>query len=483
MKTLLTILSLGLFLPGAVCAQGGKLARDLNDAFADVYERVAPAVVVIEVRAPADAAPIRLPGGSLPQGLDFFLRGPDGRNLPPRTDQGSGFLISPDGLIVTNNHVVEGGENGRITVQLRDGRKFDGRLLGRDSRSDLAVLKIDGKDLPTVELADSDAIRVGQFAFAIGAPFDLPYTFTVGVVSATGRVNLTGSPNYEEYIQTDASINPGNSGGPLCDIEGRVIGVNTLISGINRGLGFAVPVNIVKDVAAQLIERGRVSRPWLGIGIIGLEEDEERGAMFPGVRRGVLVESIQPGTPAHRSKLLPGDVILKVDGREVALAGELQKEILSKQVGQVIELEVWRQGRTTKIPVRAGEQPDDLIRASFNVQPVPVAPQIIPLPQPDAIQPPVGGTPQAPMAGPAPRFGLVLENVGKRQGVRVLEVVEGSPAEAAGFKPGDVITEMAGRPVAGMGDFDALAKEANLGRGVMILLHRNGERTFAILKQ
>jgi len=482
MKSLHVFLVTGFLLPTGLLAQSGKLARELNDAFADVYERVAPAVVVIEVRAPRDASPVRLPGGSLPQGLDFFFRNPNGGNLPPRTDQGSGFLISKDGLIVTNNHVVEGGENGKITVQLRDGRKFDARLLGRDARSDLAVLKIDGADLPTVELADSDSIRVGQFAFAIGAPFDLPYTFTVGVVSATGRVNLTGSPNYEEFIQTDASINPGNSGGPLCDIDGRVIGVNTLISGINRGLGFAVPINIAKDVSAQIIERGRVSRPWLGIGIIGLEEDEERAALFPGVQSGVLVESIQPGTPAHRSELLPGDVILKVDGREVSLAGDLQKEILGKQVGQVLQLEVWRRGRVTKVSVRTGEQPDDLIRASFNVQPVPVPPQIFPIPSPDAVQPPADKAP-APQTGPAPRFGLVLENVGKRQGVRVVEVVEGSPAEAAGFEVGDVITEMAGRPVAGMGDFDALAGGADLGRGVMILLHRNGERTFAILKQ
>ena len=243
------------------------LAHQLNDAFAAVYEKVAPAVVIVEVKRSSDVSM-----SGLPEGLEFFFRGPDG--APLQTNQGSGFIISHDGYILTNDHVVGDSANDGITVRLKDGRKFPATLVGMDDKSDLAVIKIDAQHLPTVELGDSDAAKVGQFAFAIGAPFELPYTFTVGVISAKGRNNLTNSRSYEEYIQTDASINPGNSGGPLCDIEGRVIGVNTLIYRMNRGLGFAIPINLAREVGKQLITNGRVSRSWLGIEIVGIEENE-----------------------------------------------------------------------------------------------------------------------------------------------------------------------------------------------------------------
>ena len=210
------------------------------------------------------------------------MRGPDG--APTQTNQHSGFLITSDGYILTNDHVVGDAAREGITVRLKDGRKFPASLIGLDDKSDLAVIKIDAKDLPTVELGDSDAAKVGQFAFAIGAPFELPYTFTVGVISAKGRTNLTDSRNYEEYIQTDASINPGNSGGPLCDIDGRVVGVNTLIYRMNRGLGFAIPINLAREVGDQLISSGRVSRPWLGIEIVGIEESEALQRYFPDLR-------------------------------------------------------------------------------------------------------------------------------------------------------------------------------------------------------
>ena len=259
-------------------ATSGALVRQLNDAFASVYEKVAPAVVVIEVKRSSDAS---LSG--LPEGTGVLLRGPDG--APTQTNQGSGFLISSDGYILTNDHVVGDAARDGITVRLKDGRKFPASLIGLDDKSDLAVIKIDAKDLPTVELGDSDSAKVGQFAFAIGAPFELPYTFTVGVISAKGRTNLTDSRSYEEYIQTDASINPGNSGGPLCDIDGRVIGVNTLIYRMNRGLGFAIPINLAQQVGDQLISTGRVSRPWLGIEIVGIEESEALQRYFPDLKR------------------------------------------------------------------------------------------------------------------------------------------------------------------------------------------------------
>ncbi|GAB4164533.1 MAG: DegQ family serine endoprotease [Terrimicrobiaceae bacterium] len=446
----------------APAESGAFTARQLNDAFAAVYEKVAPAVVVLEVRSREAVAP-----AGLPRGLDFFFRGPDGRRFEQAPEQGSGFIISPDGLILTNNHVVQSGESGSITVTLHDGRKFPGQLVGRDEKSDIAVIRIDAKDLPTVELGDSDAVKVGEFAFAIGAPFDLPYTFTVGVVSAKGRTNLTNSPSYEEYIQTDASINPGNSGGPLVDLDGKVIGVNTLISGLNRGLGFAVPVNIAKNISRQLIDQGRVSRPWLGIIIVGLAENEDRKALFPDLEGGVLVEGIEPRTPAFRSQLQAGDVILRVDGHKVAYARDLQREILSKSIGQTVQLEVWRNGQTLDIPIETGEQPDQLIRASTSMQPVPAVP--IPRPNP-------------PGTNLGPSHGLELADL-ENGGVRVERVLAGSPGEVAGFRPGDIILEAAGRPIRSAEDFEELVKKNGLDRGIMVLMDRGGEMTFGILKK
>ncbi|MEX1120026.1 MAG: trypsin-like peptidase domain-containing protein [Terrimicrobiaceae bacterium] len=452
--------------PVSHAQEASTMARALNDAFSAVYEKVAPAVVVIEVQPGEAVAPVQLP-----QGLDFFFRTPDGRRMDPGPDQGSGFVFRPDGLIMTNNHVVQNGEGGKITVQLLDGRKFPAELVGRDERSDIAVLRIDAKNLPAVTLGDSDAAKVGQFAFAIGAPFDLPYTFTSGIVSAKGRTNLTGSRNYEEFIQTDASINPGNSGGPLCDIDGQVVGVNTMISGINRGLGFAVPINIAKTVAEQLITNGRVSRPWLGIGISGLEENEQRRALFPGVDSGVVVESIERNTPAYRSQLQPGDVILRVDGRKVSLARDLQREILSKTIGQTVNLEIWRGGRTVSIPIQTGEHPDGLMQASSQMRPVPVIPS------------PSTAPPTRPLREEsALPFGLAVSESPDVRGVKVEQIAPGSPAEVGGLLPGDIITELGGQPVISVRDYEDIVSAAGSDRALMVLVEREGERTFAILK-
>ena len=438
-------------------ATSGALARQLNDAFASVYERVAPAVVVIEVKRSSDVSL-----GGLPEGLEFFLRAPDGAPAP--TNQGSGFLISSDGYILTNDHVVGDAARDGITVRLKDGRKFPASLIGLDDKSDLAVIKIDAKDLPTVELGDSDAAKVGQFAFAIGAPFELAYTFTVGVISAKGRTNLTDSRNYEEYIQTDASINPGNSGGPLCDIDGRVIGVNTLIYRMNRGLGFAIPVNVAREVGDQLISSGRVSRPWLGIEIVGIEESEALQRYFPDLKRGVVVNGIAPGTPASSSDLRAGDVIVKVDNVPVSFSRDVQREILSKKIGQNVQLELWRNGKAAVVSLRTGEQPDRMTRASNRRLPAERPAQPVP---------------------PASSHGLIVEDVapgGPVGGVKVTDIAPGSAADAAGLMPGDVITEVAGKPLKGKADFDAAINGSDLTRGMMLMVDRDGQRTFAILK-
>lgn len=443
-------------------ASSGALVRQLNDSFAQVYEKIAPTVVVIEVRRSAD-----VPVNGLPEGLEFFFRRqPRDPQAPVSPDQGSGFIVSAEGHIVTNNHVVDNASEGGILVKLKDGRKFPAALVGSDPKSDIAVLKIEAADLPVAEMGDSDAVRVGNFAFAIGAPEALPYTFTVGVISAKGRNDLQPSPNYEEYIQTDASINPGNSGGPLVDIDGKVVGVNTLIAGMNRGLGFAVPIKLVKNVADQLIASGRVSRPWLGIGIRGIEESVALQNYFTDLQKGVVVDQIDVNTPAYSSELREGDVILKVDSVPVALSRDLQREILSKKVGDRVNLEVWRAGQTMTVAVTTGEQPDRLMQAA-NQRRRPSMPG------------PVPGGPSV-----APAFpGLALQDIpGASRGVTITDVAEGSAAAVAGLLPGDVVTEAGGKTIRTKADLEAVLADIDMSRGVMIFIERQGQRSFKILK-
>src|SRR2546430_6303143 len=248
-------------------AEAGKdVVHQLNNAFAKVFESVAPGVVIIETSKKSEISE------SSPLD-DLFFQGPPDESSPrpnpgtprPVQSEGSGFIVRPDGYIFTNVHVIEDAD--KIDVKLRDGREFAARLVGTDEKTDIAVIKVEAKDLPVVQLGDSDVVRVGQFAFAIGAPFKLDYTFTYGVISGKGRSKLLQSSGYSisDYLQTDASINPGNSGGPLCDIDGKGIGMNTLIHGMNRGLGFAIPINMAKDIGRGLIARRKIVRPWPGL--------------------------------------------------------------------------------------------------------------------------------------------------------------------------------------------------------------------------
>src|SRR5262249_22979371 len=261
-------------------------------------------------------------------GFDFFFKSPRGEDGTDQSEQseGSGFFVRSDGYIVTNFHVIEGAD--KIRIKTQDGRTFIGKIAGTDGRTDIAVLEVDGTGLTATRFANSDDVKVGQIVCAIGAPYKFDYSFTTGVVSAKGRNELL-SDKYEDYIQTDAAINPGNSGGPLCDLDGRVIGVNTLIHGLNRGLGFAISSNLAKQVSDQLIATGKIVRPWLGI-IIESLGDQNRAEVFKGVDKGVVVRTIQADTPASKSDLRPADVITDVDGVQVGSARELQNEVLKK---------------------------------------------------------------------------------------------------------------------------------------------------------
>ena len=456
-------------IPAAAAEQGKDVVHQLNNAFAKVFETVAPSVVIIEISKKNDSETSAFE--------DLFFQGPPDENNPrrnqrspqPSQSEGSGFIVRPDGYIFTNFHVVEAAD--KIDVKLKDGREFSGKVVGTDEKTDIAVIKIDAKDLPIVQLGDSDAVRVGQFAFAIGAPFKLDYTFTYGVVSGKGRNKLltTGGYSISDYLQTDASINPGNSGGPLCDIDGKVIGMNTLINGINRGLGFAIPSNMAKEIGDELIAGRKIMRPWLGIRIETLGDDPSIRDLFKGIDKGVVVRTIEADAPAYKSDLRPFDVITQVDANSVTTDSQLQHEILKKKIGQKVELTVWRKGQTLKVPVTTGELPNEISRASNE-----------PARPPQNREEEVG------------KFGLQVQELtkemaqrfklGVQRGVIVTDVTENSLAAQQGIEREDVITEVDGKPVTDVKTFRDALNQADPKRGVLLYLDRKGSKTFAVLK-
>src|SRR5574337_177906 len=313
--------------------------RQMEEAFVAVAEHVMPAVVNVT------ATPKREAGGEGPPEAEghFFLRA-----------AGSGVVVDPRGYILTNNHVVE--DAAEIQVQLSDQRKFSARLVGRDPKTDLAVLKIEARGpLPVAELGDSDRIRIGQWAIAIGNPFGLDRTVTLGIISATGRARL-GVSQYENFIQTDASINPGNSGGPLLNLDGKVIGINTAIVSTGQGIGFSIPINMAKEVMTQLIERGKVVRGWLGIAIQDLTDELAPGFGVPA-RNGVLVSDVMTDSPAATAGVRPGDIVVEFGGQAIREVPELQRRVAATPPGQAVPLTVIREGRRARLTVKIGEMP------------------------------------------------------------------------------------------------------------------------------
>src|SRR5438552_1983972 len=455
--------------PAAAAEAGKDAVHQLNNAFAKVFEIVAPSVVIIEVSKKNE-------GGETSTFDDLFFQGPPDENNPrgrgsqPVQSEGSGFIVRPDGYIFTNFHVVEAAD--KIDVKLKDGREFPAKVVGTDEKTDVAVIKIEAKDLPVVQLGDSDAVRVGQFAFAIGAPFKLDYTFTYGVVSGKGRSKLftTGGYSISDYLQTDASINPGNSGGPLCDIDGKVIGMNTLINGLNRGLGFAIPINLAKEIGAELMAGHKIVRPWLGIRIETLGDDPAIRELFKWIDKGVVVRTIEADAPAYKSDLRPFDVITHVDANAVATDSQLRHEILKKKVGQTLEQSVWRKGQTLRVPVTTGELPNEISRASNE----PARP------------------PQNREDEEVGKFGLQVQELtkemaqrfklGVQRGVIVTDVTENSLAAQQGIEREDVITEVDGKPVTDVKTFREALNKADPKRGVLLYLDRKGSKTFAVLK-
>ena len=445
------------------------LARQLNEAFVEVAEKVSPVVVVIDIRQSVNGKE-NDGGGSfwdiLPPDLRRHFQNHGDTHRHWLEGEGSGVIISPDGYILTNNHVVENAD--QIEVRLKDGRKFAAEVKGVDPESDIAVVKIKAAGLTPAKLGDSDATRVGEFVLAIGAPFELSDTVTVGYVSAKSRSFEQDAD--QDFIQTDAKILPGNSGGPLVNLYGEVIGINTMIEGLDTGIGFAVPINLAKRVKDHLINEGKFTRSWLGIGIRELKDDSDYmsldGKLAPDARDGVVVSVIEPGGPASKSDLQPGDVITAVDGKTVQTTRQLRDEVSGKNPGRVAALDVVRGKKHLTVKITLDVMPAKVEAAAK-----------------------ARGTPSE---AEAASLGLTVEGLTKElaeqygiefaAGVIVTAVEQDSPADLHGIKAGDVITEINRKHVSTPRQFSDAVIAADLKRGVMVNLISEGGSRFVVLK-
>jgi len=455
-----------------------ELARQLNQAFIEVADKASASVVVLRIahkpgyQSPEEEAnPLweMVPKEFRKQLEDQMERRRQRRQRssePVFDGQGSGVVIREDGYILTNRHVVDGAE--KIKVKFKDGKEYDAEIKGVDALSDIAVIKVNAKGLPAAKLADSDKTRVGEFAIAIGAPFDLDYSVTFGHVSAKGRSRII--PNFvggnrmdQDFIQTDANINPGNSGGPLVNINGEVIGINTLIRGMSTGIGFAIPSNLAKKVSDHLIAEGKYARLWLGVEVAPIGETEFKN-LARGASEGLVVSLIVRDGPATGSDLRPADIITSVDGKAVKQVQDLRNEVRSKKPGQPITLDVVRNGKKLQVKLTPGEMPEDAVLARR-------------YPPPELIENPTGLTVRPVSPELAEKFGFT-----QTQGLVVMEVENDSPADVKGIRRGDVITEIDHKPVKTLKDFGNALKSGDIKKGVAVSYVSRGATRAEVLK-
>lgn len=453
-------------------------ARSLSSAFRHVAATMRPSVVQIIAtdRDPAPAAGRGLPPGLDPESLpeqfrDMIPRAPrggtpaPGPRAQPRTGQGTGVVASADGLVITNNHVIDGADE--ITVVLHDGEEVSADLVGADPETDLAVLRIEHDGLVPAAFGDSDASLVGDWVVALGSPFGLRQSVTAGIISALGRETV-GLARFENYIQTDAAINPGNSGGPLVNLDGEVIGINSAISsaaGGNDGIGFAIPSRMVQRIVNDLAADGTVERGWLGVNIQPL--DSELAASFGhATRHGVLVSGVLDGTPAAKAGLEPGDIILSIDGRRTDTPASLARTVAESAPDEAVEMELVREGRTIVRTAVLATRPGDASSSSAKVEPT---------------------------EAPAPaRLGLELaplddelrEQAGLRSeaGVFVRGVEADGPAATAGIEPGDAILRIGATPADSVTTFKAALDAIPEDESIRLLVERNGTTRFVLIR-
>ncbi len=431
--------------------------EQLSDGFADVASQTLPAVVSIRVDVESHEP-------AMPRGFPFPFGMPQGRGGggAPEVQHGtgSGVIVRPDGVIVTNNHVVEDAQ--RIMVHLRDGRVLPARVLGTDPATDLAVIKIEATSLPVARWGDSERARVGEWVLAIGAPFGLEATVTHGVLSAKGRAGL-GQNSIEDYLQTDASINPGNSGGPLINLRGEVLGINTMILGRGTGVGFAVPSRLARLVTEQLAERGSVSRGWIGLGLQDLSADLARNFNLPP-GGGAIVSQLDPRGPSARAGLGLGDVITAIDGHPVTSSNDVVQTVTAHRPNDAMALSVQRNGQTRQVRVIAGSRPEaERPNARARRDTGSSAPRM------------EGSRSLGLEVSPIPV--VRARQLGVDRGVMVTVVEPGSASDRAGLRPGDVILQADQQPVGNSGDLLTATQDGSAA----LLVRRNNQQTFVPL--
>jgi serine protease Do len=441
--------------------------RQMGKAFASIAEKASLAVVGVKsqrtVTREYGQSPFSDPFGD---DLYEFFFGPRQRQQQPRryqvprTAQGSGFIISADGYILTNNHVVEGAD--KVEVELTDGRKFTAEIIGTDEDSDVAVIKIDAKDLSYLELADSDTLEVGEWVLAVGNPLGLSHTVTAGIVSAKGRSGF-GLATLENFIQTDAAINFGNSGGPLINLDGKVVGINSAIAGStgNIGIGFAIPINMAKYVYDQLIKSGTVERGLLGVVPQDLKPENAEAFGLENTK-GVLIPDIEPGSAADKAGLQYTDVILEIDGVPVESADALRNRIAMMKPETKVELTIWRDGKRQKVEVVLGKrtstaQADGNASSNTSVD--------------------LGFTVANLTDELAQRYGY--EDL---SGVIVTDIDPGSQARSSGITEGTLIRQVDGKPVRNVREFNQAMETARKRGRVTLRIYTEGYHYFVFLK-
>jgi serine protease Do len=442
-----------------------RLAAALPESYPWVRLAEALTPAVVNVRTAGEP---RRPRAAVPEPFRRFFPSPDPGERGERGERprgvGSGFVIDPSGYIVTNQHVVQGAQS--IEVTLADGRSFPAKLMGSDQETDLALLKIEAQGLPAIPLGSSSTVKVAEPVMAIGNPFGLDHTVTVGIISGTGR--YIGQGRYDDFLQTDAAINPGNSGGPLINVRGEAIGINSAIrsnTGGFQGVGFAIPIDLAKPIIQQLRTTGKVTRGWLGVSIQPLTPELAKSFGLTATQ-GALVASVTDDSPAARSGLRPGDVIVRYDGKPVDSPRALPLLVANTEVGRAVDLGVIRDGALQVLRVAVGTAPD-----TREARATPGAP------------PAEGRTTE--------RLGLELQEltpeIARRLGVKdergvvVTEVRPDSPAAQAGLAAGDVIREVNRQPVRGLEDVDRGMARAGTEKQILLRIEREGSQRYIVI--
>jgi len=438
---------------------------ETSKAFSDIVNSVSPAVVNISTTkiVGRDSSPFHDDPF-----FDFFNPFHE-FGMPKKWKEkslGSGVIVSPDGYIVTNNHVVEKADEIRVT--LIDKRTFKGRVVGADPKTDIAIVKIDSSNLVTLLWGDSDKLKVGEFVLAIGSPYGLSNTVTMGIISAVGRANV-GIADYEDFIQTDAAINPGNSGGPLVNIKGELIGINTAIfsrTGGYQGIGFAVPSNMVRLVMEQLIQKGRVTRGWIGVTIQDLTPELSQKFGIKGTN-GALISDVAKGSPAQKAGLMRDDIILEINNKQVKDVNGLRNLIAQSKAGEKLNLRIFRAGREYNVLVTVVELPREVAE--------PIPEKMMDESNSEAL---VGLSVMDLNKEIVRQLGLNKDE----KGVIVVRVEPGSPADEAEIKKGDIIKEINRKEIKSIDDYYEESMKLRKNESVLLFINRGGNKFYVVLK-